>query len=262
MGYCYSCGAELTPGTKFCANCGAAVAPQQTQAQAQPQQSMQAAPQFQQAMQPQPQFQQAMQPQPQFQQAMQPQQPTPQYYGGQPYGYQPAPAKKGGKAGIVVVIILLLLLLIGGGIFGLYMIGTYTGNNAKYDKECVEFVENYDDILSNSDSQGFLDMLPIQPEYKDLIGSKLVDTIFDRADSAGLHSEIENVKVLSQEDIEKVKSTSPILQFAGDLDVSEGYDITMTSYYTVNGNKISEPMHLVIGKVDGKWYLLDYKATN
>ena len=294
MPKCNICGAELTPGAKFCTGCGTLVpqdvssAPEQPSFQQTPvsndpvvspapEQPAPAATAFNQAVGSSASGQTA------FEQAVSSNDApkniysdVPQYgqppvggqpgfngqppVGGQPgagsfyYGQPASPQKK--KTGLIAAIIAAVVAVIA----IIVIVVVVLSNRNTYKTP----IEKFEKGINNRDTSTLLEAFPIDPKYESLyklagdsFGDELLSSFDSEYDGCKVKIEINDTERLTSSELSDAADSSFASSFGDDYDLTEGYYVYCTVKTIGNGSSESEDSTITVCKWDGKWYIFD-----
>ena len=280
MPKCNICGAELTPGAKFCTGCGTLV-PQDVSSA--PEQPAPAATAFNQAVgssaSGQTAFEQAVSSNdapkniysdvPQYGQpdagTSQPAGAQPGFNGQPPVGGQPgagsfyygqpaSPQKK--KTGLIAAIIAAVVAVIA----IIVIVVVVLSNRNTYKTP----IEKFEKGINNRDTSTLLEAFPIDPKYESLyklagdsFGDELLSSFDSEYDGCKVKIEINDTERLTSSELSDAADSSFASSFGDDYDLTEGYYVYCTVKTTGNGSSESEDSTITVCKWDGKWYIFD-----
>ena len=253
MPKCNICGAELTPGAKFCTDCGTPVPQDASPA---PEQPTPVATAFNQAVGSSASGQTAFSGQPPV--GGQPDFNGQQPVGGQPgagsfyYGQPASPQKK--KTGLIAAIIAAVVAVI----VIIVIVVVVLSNRNTYKTP----IEKFEKGINNRDTSTLLEAFPIDPKYKSLyklagdsFGDELLSSFDSEYDGCKVRIEINDTERLTSSELSDAADSYLASSFGDDYDLTEGYYVYCTVKTIGNGNSESENSTITVCKWDGKWYI-------
>ncbi|MDR0804624.1 MAG: zinc ribbon domain-containing protein [Oscillospiraceae bacterium] len=246
---CPKCQAPTTPDNKFCAICGT---PLPTQPLPTPPQ--QYAPQPQQYAPPPQQYA----PPPQYQQ------PQPQYAPQPQYGIPPQQAKRSKTAVICIIAVVVVALLV---VFFVSSSDKDSGGSGSSNGGSSNSVADYEQPIKylfdglngynwNTFSKALPPTLIEEIDNRGVSHSEVIEAMF-----SNLFDEHDTVEKLSYKVVGKTRfSDDDLYDYSDDLevDLTDGYELEVEYSATVDGEKEVDTEEFYVGKINGKWYFLDF----